>query len=269
VRAREPDVQGYVDRDGVKVAYDSFGAPAAGKPTVVFVPIDMITHSRAWKAQVPFLSRFAHVVTIDPRGNGRSDRPEDPSAYDFREYVGDTVAVMDALGVERAVLAGVCVSAYQALLVAALHPDRVQGVVAFGPWANDDVPRYPPKLEAAERFRDQRDDDDGWAKLNEHYWRRDWRGFAEFFFNEICPEPHSTKVVEDMVAYACESTPETQLMDLGLGPWPETAEQSDELLRSIRCPVLVVHGTEDRCQVLARGARVAEVTGGTLVTLHG
>jgi pimeloyl-ACP methyl ester carboxylesterase/predicted glycosyltransferase len=269
VRAREPDLQAYVDRDGVKVAYESFGYPAPDRPTVVFVPIDMITHSRAWKAQVPFLARFAHVVTIDPRGNGRSDRPEDPSAYDFREYVGDTVAVMDALGVERAVLVGVCVSAYQALLVAALHPDRIQGVVAFGPWANDDVPRYPPKLTAFERFREQLDDDEGWAKFNEHYWRRDWRGFTEFFFGQLTPEPHSTKVVEDMVAYSCESTPEIQLTDRDVGPWPETVEESDELLRSIRCPVMVVHGTEDRCQVHARGARVAEVTGGRLVTLEG
>jgi pimeloyl-ACP methyl ester carboxylesterase/predicted glycosyltransferase len=269
VRAREPDLQGYVDRDGVKVGYESFGSPSADRPTVVFVPIDTIVHSRAWKAQVPFLARFAHVVTIDPRGNGSSDRPEDASAYDFREFVGDTIAVMDALDVQRAVLVGVCISAYQALLVAALHPERVQGVVAFGPWAVDDLPVLPAKAAAIERFDEEREDDDGWAKRNRHYWLRDWRGYVEFFFGELAPEPHSTKLVEDMVAFACDSTPEIQLLNYEVEPWPPTVEESDALLSSITCPVLVIHGTADICQLYSRGKRVAEVTGGTLVTLEG
>jgi pimeloyl-ACP methyl ester carboxylesterase/predicted glycosyltransferase len=269
VRALEPDVQGYVDRDGVKVAYESFGVPSPERPTVVFVPIDTLIHSRAWKAQVPFLARFAHVVTIDPRGNGRSDRPEDPSAYDFREFVGDTIAVMDALAVERAILVGVCVSAYQALLVAALHPDRVQGVVAFGPWALDGLAPFPEKADAIERFDEEREDEDGWAKRNRHYWLRDWRGYVEFFFGQLVPEPHSTKLVEDLVSFACDSTPEIQLLDYELDPWPPTVEESDALLSTITCPVMVIHGTADVCQLYSRGKRLAEVTGATLVTLEG
>jgi pimeloyl-ACP methyl ester carboxylesterase/predicted glycosyltransferase len=269
VRALEPDVQGYVDRDGVKVAYESFGVPSPERPTVVFVPIDTLIHSRAWKAQVPFLARFAHVVTIDPRGNGRSDRPEDPSAYDFREFVGDTIAVMDALAVERAILVGICVSAYQALLVAALHPDRVQGVVAFGPWALDGLAPFPEKADAIERFDEEREDEDGWAKRNRHYWLRDWRGYVEFFFGQLVPEPHSTKLVEDLVSFACDSTPEIQLLDYELDPWPPTVEESDALLSTITCPVMVIHGTADVCQLYSRGKRLAEVTGATLVTLEG
>ncbi len=269
MRAREPDLAGYVDQDGVKIAYESFGAPANGRPTVVFVPVDPITHSRAWKAQVPFLSHHAHVVTIDPRGNGRSDRPLDAEAYDVRRLIGDTVAVMDALGVERAVLVGLCQSAWHALLTAALHPDRVQGVVAISPFAFDDLPRTPERQEAVDRFRERRDDDGGWAKFNEHYWLRDWAGFTDFFFHELCPEPHSTKLVEDMVGFALESTPEVNLADVDLEPWPSTVAESDRLLRSIRCPVLVVHGTEDRCQRYERGVRVAELTRARLVTLEG
>jgi pimeloyl-ACP methyl ester carboxylesterase len=242
VRAREPDLEGYVDRLGVKVAYESFGEPDAGRPTVVFVPIDPIVHGRAWKAQVPFLARSAHVVVIDPRGNGRSDRPTDVAAFEWLEFVGDTIAVLDALGVERAVLVGVCVSAWQALMTASLHPDRVQGVVAIGPWARDDLARLEFKADAYEHFDDTLPSYDGWYKLNRNYWKQDWPGFAEFFFGEICNEPHSTKLVEDMVSYACESTADVQLADADVESWPESVPaccNTPSLSTATRCPMVI------------------------------
>src|ERR1700731_3676416 len=103
MRARYPDAEGFIERDGVKVGYEVFGA---GEPAVVFTPIDGIVHSRCWKAQVPYLARSFKVVTIDPRGNGRSDRPQTEAAYADTEWVADTIAVMDATGVDRAVLGG-------------------------------------------------------------------------------------------------------------------------------------------------------------------
>ena len=78
MRAREPDEQGYVDRDGVKVAYETFGWAADDRPTVVFVPIDTIIHSRAWKAQVPYLAqhyRRGHHRPERQRTLGSTDRP--------------------------------------------------------------------------------------------------------------------------------------------------------------------------------------------------
>ncbi len=78
MRALEPDIVATLTREGVDVAYEVFGS---GDRTIVFPPIDSIVDSRAWKAQVPFLARHARVVTIDPRGNGRSGRPTDPAAY--------------------------------------------------------------------------------------------------------------------------------------------------------------------------------------------
>ncbi len=61
-------------------------------------------------ARCPYLARHFRVVTIDPRGNGRSDRPTDPAAYGDLEYIADTIAVMDHLDVDRAVLVSVCFS---------------------------------------------------------------------------------------------------------------------------------------------------------------
>ena len=71
MRARYPDTEGFVERDGVKVAYEVFGS---GEPALVFAPTDPLVHSRAWKAQVPYLARASRVVTIDPRGRRRRPR---------------------------------------------------------------------------------------------------------------------------------------------------------------------------------------------------
>jgi hypothetical protein len=49
MRAREPDREGFVDRDGVRLHYEVFGD---GEPTLVLVPSNPIVHSRQWKAQV-------------------------------------------------------------------------------------------------------------------------------------------------------------------------------------------------------------------------
>jgi pimeloyl-ACP methyl ester carboxylesterase len=72
MRACQPVVDGYVERDGVKVFYEVFGQ---GEPTVLLLPTWSIVHSRVWKLQVPCLARHYRVVTLDGRGNGRSDRP--------------------------------------------------------------------------------------------------------------------------------------------------------------------------------------------------
>jgi pimeloyl-ACP methyl ester carboxylesterase/predicted glycosyltransferase len=266
MRAREPDSTGYVDRDGVKIAYESFGD---GDTAVVFVPIDTIVDSRAWKAQVPYLSRHHRVVTIDPRGNGASDRPTDPALLGDLDFVGDTVAVMDDLGIARAVLVGICGSAWQALICAALHPDRVEGVVAIAPWAKDRTPPLAVRAESGARFHDPLPSYDGWFRFNENYWRQDWPDFAQFFFGQICCEPHSSKVLEDVLGYANQTSAEVMVAVANAPSYPDSVEAAEEMLRSITCPVLVVEGTEDRCQPRGRFDTVARLTGAERLVLEG
>ena len=264
MRARCPDVEGFVERDGVKVGYEIFGA---GEPAVVFSPPDALVHSRLWKAQVPYLARTSTVVTIDPRGNGRSGRPQAAAAYADTEFVADTIAVMDAAGIGQAVLIGLCTSSWRALLTAALHPDRVLGVVAIATVAPFLAAPLPAR--AVFGFDEVLDTDEGWAKDNRHYWLRDWRGYAEFFFGELLSEPHSTKQQEDGVGWAMEIGPETMLVH-DEGPVSSSGRaETEALLRRVSCPVLAIHGQEDRCQPLERSERVAALTSGELLLLEG
>ncbi len=264
MRARYPDTEGFVDRGGVKVGYEVFGE---GEPAVVFAPLDPIVHSRAWKAQVPYLARRFRVITIDPRGNGRSDRPQSPAAYADTEFVADTVAVMDACGVDRAVIVGISTSGWISLLTAALHPERVLGVVAIAAGGPGLGPL--PAARTEYDFDEVLDTEEGWAKENRHYWLRDWRGFNEFFFGELFCEPHSTKQREDAVGWALETSPETQLAREDAPPTVSGPEDTERLLRDIRCPVLAIHGDQDRCIPLSWSERVAELTGAELLVLEG
>ena len=103
MRAREPDNSGYITRDGVNVYYEVFGD---GDTTLLLMPTHPIVHSLMWKGQVPYLARHFRVVTFNPRGNGKSDRPAEPAAYDDSQYVADAVQVLDETATEQAVVAG-------------------------------------------------------------------------------------------------------------------------------------------------------------------
>ena len=267
MRAREPDTDGYVDVACGRLAWESFNDDA--HTTVLFVPIDTCIHSRAWKGQVAYLAQHFRVVTVDPPGNGRSGRALDPEAYGDLALVDGTLAVMDHLGVERAVLAGVCVSAWQALLAAALHPDRVQGVVAVGPWARDRTPPFPVRMEAVRHFEEVRDDYSGWRGNNRHYLPEHWPEYAEFFFEQMLPEPHSTKQLEDIVGFTRETSGAVILAENDAPRFPATATEAERLLRGISAPVLVVQGTADLCQPQGRSRSVVEWTGAEHLVLQG
>ena len=103
IRARYPDEQSHVERDGVRVFYGLYGD---GHPTVLLLPTWSAVHSRAWKAQIPYLARHFSVVTFDGRGNGRSDRPSGVDPYAPDEFVADALAVLDATGTEQALRSG-------------------------------------------------------------------------------------------------------------------------------------------------------------------
>jgi pimeloyl-ACP methyl ester carboxylesterase/predicted glycosyltransferase len=260
MRACQPRSDGYVERDGVKVFYEVFGA---GEPTVLLLPTWSIVHSRLWKMQIPYLARHCRVLTFDPRGNGRSDRPTEPEAYAEREFAADALAVMDATQTPRAVIVGFSMGGQRGLLLAANHPERVEAAVFIGaiyPGGGAPLPE-----QTVYSWEDELDADEGWAKHNQHYWLRDYQGYLEFFMSRVFTEPHSTKPIEDTVGWGLETTGETLVLTYqGLEP-----DEARELARRVRCPVLVIHGDHDAVGSVTCGIALAEHTAGRLVLLEG
>jgi pimeloyl-ACP methyl ester carboxylesterase len=262
-RARYPDQQGYVERDGVRVFYELYGS---GEPTVLLLPTWSIIHSRCWKLQIPYLARHFRVLTFDPRGNGKSDRPRDPEAYAEQELAADALAVMDATGTERAVLVSLSRGAERSLHLGADHPERVAGAIFIAPAVP--LGSVMSRAEAAARFEARRDRHRGWEKWNRHYWLDHYEDFLEFFFSQAFTEPHSTKQTEDCIGWALETDPET-LVATQLVPRLADADAVQELADRTNHPVLVIHGSEDAIRPHDAGAALAEIAGGTLVTLAG
>ncbi|MEK6720054.1 MAG: alpha/beta fold hydrolase [Chloroflexota bacterium] len=262
-RAAYPNRTGYVERSGVRIFWEEYGE---GDRTILFLPTWSIIHARTWKAQIPDFARRYRVLTFDPRGNGRSDRPEDPAAYAEEEFAADALAVMDATETGAATIVSFSSGARRGLILAADHPDRVERAVFIGPSVPTDAPT-PERVAAMEEFWTELDSHEGWAKYNADYWRTDYPEFLEFFFSEVFNEPHSTKQIEDCVGWGLETGGETLVIgEKGPG---FTRAQTFELSARVRCPVLVIHGADDQIVAHGRGRLLAEATGATLVTLEG
>ncbi|WP_151525605.1 alpha/beta hydrolase [Serinicoccus kebangsaanensis] len=265
-RPREPDLSGLVRRDGVRIAWDVYDAD---RPTLVLMPTWSIIDSRFWKFQLPYLARHFRVVTFDGRGSGRSGTPSGAASYSDSEYAADTLAVLDGTGTDRAILVGLSSAVAWTLHVAADHPDRVSGIVAIGASCKLTV---PDETRVGHRFDEPVDRPTGWATYNEHYWLHGGvESFVDFFAHQMFHEPHSTKQVEDFLAWAAPISGRT-LADTTagrLGLHGAQAEAIEPLCAAVTCPVLAVHGTEDRVRPASISRRLTELTGGSLVLLDG
>ena len=264
MRALDPAISGYVDRAGARVYYEAFGS---GGPVILLMPTWEIVHSRIWKFQIPYLARHGQVVTFDPRGNGRSDRPLDVAAYDRREFARDALAVLDAVGAATAAVVAWCGGGEELLLVAE-QPERITSlVVLVAP--NFLVSPEPADEEGPYSFVDELPTEEGWAKWNRHYWLRDWPGFLDFFFSRTFTEPHSTKQIEDAIGWGLETDPVTILRGMDAA-WSNDEDSARELCAQVRCPVVIIQGTQDAIVGAARGPAVAKLLpSADLVTMDG
>jgi pimeloyl-ACP methyl ester carboxylesterase len=260
-RARYPETAGYVERDGVTVAWEAYGD--RGLP-IVFVPTWSIVTSRIWKLQIPYFARRHRVLTFDARGNGRSARPTSVEAYDEEEMALDLLAVMDAAAIDRAILVSLSLGAHRSLIATHRAPDRVAGLVFIGP----SLPMGRPVPGRDIDFAADLGVDEGWARYNQHSWRRDYAGFLTFFFENCFTESHSTKPIEDALGWGLETDAETLILtDQARGIDHATALA---ITAGIDRPTLVIQGDEDAITGPSRGLALSRaIPGAELVLLAG
>ena len=235
---------------------------------MLLLPTWCIVPAEIWKLQVAFLARRTRVITFDPRGNGASDRPEESSAYARAQQTQDALDVLDATGTERAVVVALSMGNLHALDLASDHPDRVAAWVAIAPAIRDLAP-FPPERQAS------------FDRWGEDTGRR--RGLGPL--QPVLLAARLSRVPRLLLrpAGARGALDQADRGPRGMGPWHHRrdpgpgggadafagARSVEDQCADVRCPVVVVHGTDDRVIPLRAGARLAELTGGTLVTFEG
>jgi rifampin ADP-ribosylating transferase len=113
--------------DGTSLPYVEQG-DRSGVPVVL---LHAVAESwRSWSRLLPHLPRDVHAIALTQRGHGDADKPA--SGYRLHEAAADVVAFLDALGIDRAVVAGTSSGGLVAQQVAVDHPRRVLGLLLVG-----------------------------------------------------------------------------------------------------------------------------------------
>ena len=116
-----------IPRDGVSLHVEDHGG---GKPVLLLH--GWPDSSYLWRKQTPFLvANGFRVIAPDQRGFGRSDRPEEVTAYSLQNAVADSVGILDALSIDAADIIAHDWGAAVAWQMAAAHPNRVRRLVVL------------------------------------------------------------------------------------------------------------------------------------------
>lgn len=168
---------------GVRLQYIDNGDPDG-------VPVLLLPgYSDSWRAFEPVLPHLPgsiRAIAVSQRGHGDSSRPT--AGYGTDEFAADAVALMDAIGLESAVVAGHSMGAAVAQRIALDHPERVSGLVLAGAaatWA-----RNPDVLDLADAVEQLTDPVD--------------RAFIEEFQAGTAAEPLDPELLELFVAESCK-----------------------------------------------------------------
>jgi len=224
----------YVDVGDARLWSISFG-PDDG-PVLVAVG-GWIGSWELWAGPFSVLSARWNVVGYDHRGSGATIAGADSISHD--RLVDDVIAVLDAYGIERCVLAGESAGVGVVVSVAARHPDRVTGLVL--------VDGFIPE--------GSREDDPFVVGLRSDYDRT-----IEAFVQACVPDPEHEAIRHWGRQILTRSTPEhaVALIANAIAPWSDVAR--------VTAPALVIHCDGDRVAPIESGRRLA--AGLADATLH-
>lgn len=129
-----------LNRNGVEIYYEVHGA--SDNPTILLSHGYSAT-STMWRSQIAVLENDYQVIVWDMRGHGLSASPDDGAQYSESLTVEDMAALLDVVGVQRAVIAGLSLGGYMSLAFHATYSERCRALMLFdtGPGYKSDKGR--------------------------------------------------------------------------------------------------------------------------------
>ncbi len=121
-------------QDGLQIHTRDYPGPGEHVLPIVCLP-GITRNSRDFADIAPLLAEHHRVVTIEMRGRGKSEYDTDWRNYDMAHEIGDTLAVLAALGVHEAIFLGASRGAAETMFLGAVRPTVIKGaiLVDFGP----------------------------------------------------------------------------------------------------------------------------------------
>jgi 3-oxoadipate enol-lactonase len=242
-------------QNGVRLHWREAGTP--GKPPIVWIHGGSIEDSSMMLSDLePFFDR-ARVLCPDTRGHGLSSKFERVEDYTYPRKGEDMLLWLDALGIERAVWGGASMGAALSLWAAIHAPARVRAVISIS------GPPYTPLSE-----------DKAWWRA--HRPLVEAGKFAEYFDANVRLRSGEAvlarfKARPERYAETIERLRSHSIASL-LALLDETYARGEWLAdcARIRCPVLVISGSEDHFPTVAMSRRLAEtIPGARLVVIEG
>jgi pimeloyl-ACP methyl ester carboxylesterase/DNA-binding CsgD family transcriptional regulator len=230
--------------DGARIAYavHGEGPPLVQTPTWM-THLELDWTGPPWAPWLEELSRHHTVVRHDLRGCGLSDR--DPASSDLESWVADLGAVVDAAGLDRFALMGLCQGGAIAAAYAARHPERVGRLLVYGSYVQGALVR---RLRASEA-----DEVEALALIIEQGWGRETPAYRELFTCMLMPDA-SREDVRALTEIERQSTSPEEAARL----W-RAFHRIDvaAMLPQIRVPTLVAHCRGDGMVPFTEGCRLA------------
>jgi len=116
---------GALSYQGHEIGFDEYGA---GERPIVLVHGLLMNRGMFARLGPALAERGNRAICVDLLGHGRSDQPDDLRLYSMPLFAEQVVALLDHLGLERAVVGGTSLGANVALELAVRHPERVEGL---------------------------------------------------------------------------------------------------------------------------------------------
>lgn len=208
------------ERGGWRLFYEDRGEG----PPVLLIHSVLMDHT-IFEPQVEALAGSYRLITPDLRGHGRSEhRAEERTLWDLME---DQVALLDTLGIERAVWGGVSIAGPVSLRAAIRYPDRVTGLLLMSTQAGRE---HPKRFSIFKAFADGVATQ-GWTEEFLH-------GLASFFFGKSAPEELRNQWIQRWRAQPIDDIREVIRAVI-------ERESLLERLTEVRVSSLVVYGDED------------------------
>ena len=165
--------------DGVRIAFAKAGdGPPLVRSANWFTHLELDWDSTIWRHWFEALADGRTLVRYDPRGSGLSDRNFDD--FSLEAWVSDLKAVVDAAGLQRFPLLGLCQGGVVAAAFAARHPERVSRLILYDSYLSG---AYAEGMD--QRMQKQART---MSEMIEVGWGREAGAFREVFANLLMPD---------------------------------------------------------------------------------